>query len=466
MLKLSVPKLTTAQLVVMSFVLVIFIGTILLRLPYAHVGELSWTDAVFTATSATCVTGLIVKDTGHDFTMFGQIVIMCLIQIGGLGLMTLSSAFLLLMGRRLTRSHWTIVRDMFDVNGQIRLRTLIQGILLVTLICEALGSFILYEWWQSAPPAHIPLMMKENLLFSAIFHAISAFCNAGFSLFSNNLESFVRDPVTTVVIALLFIIGGLGYFVLVELIWKIWKERHHWRRLPAVLSLHTRLVLRVTFILILSGTILILVFESGNPIFHSLNWYQRLLAAFFQAVTPRTAGFNTLPIDQLTTPTLLLMMTLMVIGASPGSTGGGIKTTTLAILYGSARAEIQGDDEVLIMHRRIPRETVRRAIAVGFIALGVIGVGALFILFFEATFVPFKHVGGLYLRILFETISAFGTVGLSTGLTGQLTTLSKWLLSIIMLFGRVGPLTIVYTITERRIQPQTIELPEEPVMIG
>lgn len=459
-------RLSSTHIVILSFVGVILAGTLLLKMPFSHYGELTWTDALFTATSATCVTGLIVKDTGKDFTLIGQIIIMVMIQVGGVGLMTLSSAFLLILGRRITRQQWTIIREMFDVNGQIKLRTLILGVLAVTLIFESIGTTILYFWWRAGNSIHFANDPVSPLFFNALFHAVSAFCNAGFSLFSRNLEPFVGDPITCLVIASLFIIGGLGYFVIVELAWKIWNERQHWRRLPAVISLHTRLVLRVTVLLIVVGTALILLFEIKNPAFSGMNIKERILSAFFQAVTPRTAGFNTVPIDRLTTPSLLLIMVLMFIGASPGSTGGGIKTTTLSILFGSARAEIYGEDDVLLFHRKIPRETVRRAIALGFISVGVVGTGALLLLFFEVGFIPFKDIGNLYLKILFETISAFGTVGLSTGLTSTLSDASKLLLCLIMLFGRVGPLTIAYTIAIRKKTSSAIELPEEPVMIG
>lgn len=459
-------KRTPPQLLVLSFLFVILLGTIVLKLPFAHKGKLSLTDALFTATSATCVTGLIVKDTGKDFTRAGQIIILILIQIGGLGLMTISSAFILFLGKNIGRTQWQIMRDVFTGNGNIHVITLIRWVVVLTCIFESLGTLLLlWRWGKITPRMIVYGMNKEDTLFYALFHAISAFNNAGFSLFTKNFETLHDDAYTILTIAGLIIFGGLGYFVIFELFVKMLKEREHWRRLPSVLSLHTRLVLLVTLVLIVVGTGLFLVLESGNTL-RSLPFTERLLAAFFQAVTPRTAGFNSLDIGQLTTSTLLLLMLLMMIGASPGSTGGGIKTSTAGVLYGAVRAEIVGEKEILMFHRMIPKETVRRAIAVVAMAITLVASATMLIIFIEAFYTPFYQAQSLFIQVTFETVSAFGTVGLSTGLTPTLHGMSKIVLCIVMLLGRVGPLTVALTFSETKQRILTVELPEESPMIG
>ncbi len=457
--------LSPIQRALLSFLIPILIGTFLLKLPYATKSGIRLIDALFTATSATCVTGLIVLDTGTDFTFFGQIVILILIQLGGLGLMTLSAYFIVLFGRRLSFEQWHTLRSTFSAEERISVPRMLRNILLIAFFFEGLGTLILYFHWKSKLPKIYP---DKDVLFASIFHAISAFCNAGFSIFSENLARFQGDVLVNFTIAGLFIIGGLGFYVIIELFQKI---RYEGRsiftrgRFFQILSLHTKLVITTTGILIFSGTFLLLILEWTNTLQH-LSTFQKIVAAFFQAVTPRTAGFNTVDIGNMSSSALLIIMVLMFVGASPGSTGGGIKTTTLSILYTAAISELQNRDDVYIFNRRIPKPTIRRAITVTLLSIVVVACATAWLLFFETGLKPYKNAGSAYLSLLFETISAFGTVGLSTGITPNLHTWSKFVLCFVMFFGRVGPLTIGYAILERQRQPSIIDMPDESPLLG
>ncbi|MBN2029676.1 hypothetical protein JW824_05470 [bacterium] len=434
-------RLNTAQIVAISFVGTILVGTILLTFPSATAdgNGASFVDALFTSTSATCVTGLIVQDTPNYFSSFGQIVILVLIQLGGLGIMTYS-AFLALIVGRFSFGQRRIVQEMFEEERNIY--NMIFYIFKMTLIIECLGILLLFARWIFV--FNDPL----KCIYLSIFHSISAFCNAGFSLFSDSLSRFVSDPITNIIMMFLIIVGGIGFITIHEI-------AHLPTRSKRALSTHTKTVLITSFFLIGIGFLAVFFFEfDGILLKYSIP--AKLWASLFQSVTTRTAGFNTLPIESLTNVTLTIMIFFMFIGASPGSTGGGIKTTTFAVLLLSVRSVFKGEGSVKADRKTIPAAGIIKALALLVSALILVLVIFLLLLFTEDK--P-------YLSLLFETISAFGTVGLSTGITPELTVQGKLLITLLMYIGRIGPLTMGLALT-KEIMKEKIEYPETRILIG
>ncbi len=432
-----------------SFAAAIGIGWALLNLPQATpAGQvpISPLDSLFTATSATCVTGLIVKDTPGDFSLFGQLVILCLIQAGGLGIMTFAAVFDVLRRRGLSVRRRLIVQDLTTTGDGGDARRLVSGILLFTLIAEVAGAVALWLRWRG----HTGSLGGDVLL--SVFHSISAFCNAGFSLFSTSLETFVGDPAVNVVIGTLIIVGGIGFPVVRTLRRQVALKRAGVRR---PLNLHARLALVTTVWLLLIGFVGILLLERQSSL-RDLNPAERISAAAFQSLTPRTAGFNTVPINRLAPPTLLFVILLMFIGASPGSTGGGIKTTTAAILFLIGRAMVSGSDRVPAFGRDIPSAVRHRAVAVGALFGSAVIAGTILLCVTD---------GLLLADSLFEVTSALGTVGLSTGVTPGLTAAGKIIITIAMYVGRVGPLSLALAVQAERAR-FAARFPEEHVMVG
>lgn len=439
-------KMDPAKIVVGSFVAVITLGTLLLTMPLATVDGrgLSVVNAIFTATSATCVTGLIVVDTGRTFTVFGQLVILALIQVGGLGVMTLSTFFLTMVGRRLSLRGKMVVQDALNYYEMSSLLELVRYILIFTLVLELMGTLLL----------SVPFYHREGWrgVYLAFFHAISAFCNAGFSLYSTSLVSYRGDVVVNFTVMGLIVLGGLGFPVLLDLYYRYLRFKGRSRRL----KFQTRLVLIITSLLVVLGAVTIFFFEAPNLLAH-LSWKEKFLASLFQAVTPRTAGFNTLNIGGLREVTLFFLMILMFIGASPGGTGGGIKTTTAAIVFYTIRAIIREEKEVNLLGKTVPSQVVSKAFAIFFLSMALLVTSILLLLIFEQS-MPL-------IKLAFEAVSAFGTVGLSTGITSTLSVPSKVLISVVMLAGRVGPLTLVLAMAHRESPPE-IRYPEAQVMVG
>ena len=435
------------QTVAASFVIVALLGSLLLITPWANQGpRISWVDAFFTSTSAVCVTGLTVTDPGSTFTLFGQIVILGLIQAGGLGIMTFSVLLIMFSGRRISVYGRIITELTFTPHPEVQIYALLRTIIGATLAIEATGAILLY------------FFTPDRGLFSAGFHAISAFCNAGFSLFPDNLCQFRGHLGVNLVITTLVILGGLGFYVVFECL------RYRPWRPGSRLSLHSKTVISVTAGLLLSGTVVIYFLEANN-LLKGLPLGERILAAWFQSVTPRTAGFNTIDLGQATTATLLFMVLLMFVGASPGSTGGGVKTTTLGVMIALAKNKLRGREEVDLFKASISNRAVARALSVTILAILII-VGALFLLlWWETGSQPFGQTSNRFIEYLFETTSAFGTVGLSTGLTARLTALSKLVLCAVMLLGRIGPLTVAHAVG-RRYGRGKFRYAEESVMIG
>jgi trk system potassium uptake protein TrkH len=436
-------NLTPPKVLALGFAGVILTGALLLTLPLASTyGESTdFLTALFTATSAVCVTGLVVVDTGTHFSPLGQFIILALIQVGGLGFMSMATLFFLLMGRRIGLSNRILIREAFnqiDAAGVVRL---VRSVFIFTALTE--GGFALVLAWRWAQELDL-----SRALWLGVFHSVSAFNNAGFDLFGGfrSLTGYVEDPVVVLAISSLIVLGGIGFSVVVN----VWESRvRH-------LTTHARLVLRMTGILIAGGTLLILLLEGSN-LLASFTWPGKILAAYFQAVTPRTAGFNTLDIAGLRSATQFFLVVLMFIGASPGSTGGGIKTTTIGLLAMAVWSQGRGQEDVVLLGRRIPVEQVNRALAVTFVSGGLVVFVTLLLCLTE---------GAEFLTVLFETVSAFGTVGLSMGITPKLSTLGRLLVIFTMYAGRVGPLTLVFALAQSRRPQNGVKHVEDRVLIG
>lgn len=440
--------LTPAQIVSLSFGVGILVGTLLLLLPIAHAPgvQVQPLDALFTATSALCVTGLAVLDTGSQFSRFGHVVIMLLVQTGGLGVITLGTLLALFSGRRIGFRERMNLQTQFNslhVGGVVRL---IKKLLVLVLCAELIGMLLLL-------PSFIEAEGWGEGFFYALFHSVSAFNNAGFGLYPNNLVPFVDDLLLNLVIMMQIVVGGLGFVVLMDLFSYLNPKRE---RKP--LTLHSKIVLLTTAALIVGGTLIILVFEwSNQATFGLLSWPDKILASLFQAVTPRTAGFNTLDYGLMHPGTLIFTMLLMFIGGSPGSTAGGIKTITFFILLCSAWSISRGRTELTVFGRHIELTTVIKAGSIALISMIVLGAAATLL-----TFTDHEH-GSLSLG--FEAVSAFGTVGLSTGITPQLNPVSKFILIALMYLGRLGPLTLALALVESKPE-RRVNYPTEDIVIG
>ncbi len=441
-------KMSPGQIVLLSFALIIFVGTVLLSFPIAAADgkEIPLIDAFFTATSATCVTGLTTLQINEHFSFLGQCIILILIQIGGLGYMTLYSSMSIILGKSLAVKDQVLMQDLLDINSFEDLISMINNIIKYTLIIESAGAILLT----------IAFNMKGyefgEALYFGVFHSISAFCNAGFSLFDNSLESFAMDPLVNFTITALIILGGLGFIVLKEGEAIIRKKRK-----LINLSVHSKVVLTANFFLIFLLTIYIFFSEYLHA-FRDYELWEQLQLAFFHSVTTRTAGFNTLPLNIFHSHTLYLFSLFMFIGASPGSTGGGIKTTTFAILVQSVKATLKGRDRVEFFDRTVPNIVVVRAISIIVVSLMLVSLFVLILMRIEP-----EHD---FQAVSFEVMSAFATVGLSLGITPYLSVGGKIIISLLMLVGRVGPLTMVLAIGQPKETSGNVDYPKGRIMIG
>ena len=435
-----------ARVIATAFAAAVVVGTALLMLPVSRAGEgrADLLTALFHATSAVCVTGLATVDTGTYWSGFGQGVILLLIQVGGLGIMTLASLVALLLSRRLGLRARLIAQAETKSLSAADVRRVIGRVVLFSLVCEAVVATVLTARFATAyderPPA---------ALYDGVFHAVSAFNNAGFALFSDSLMSYVTDPWITGTIAVAVIVGGLGFPVVFELL-------RSWRR-PRSWSVLTRITVVVTAVLLVVGTVGMLAAEGKNPdTLGGLGPGAAVLAAFVAGVMPRTAGFNNLDIGAFQPETLLLTDGLMFIGGGSAGTAGGIKVTTFGVLAYVLWAEMRGDTDVEVGRRRVPATNQRQALAVALLSVGVVAVATLVL---EAlTDFPFEQV-------LFETVSAFATVGLSTGITADLPDAAQVLVVVLMFVGRIGPLTLASGLAFRQ-RGRRHQLPEERTIVG
>ncbi|WP_458413001.1 TrkH family potassium uptake protein [Schinkia sp. CFF1] len=439
-------NLDPPKILVLGFAIVILIGTCLLTLPIATAdgNGLPFLDALFTATSATCVTGLVVVDTGSTFSTFGELVILSLIQVGGLGFMTFATLFFMLLGKKISLKERLLLKEAFNNVTTAGIVKLARRILIFTAVIELIGAIILAIRFSFDMPV-------GTAIYFGFFHSISNFNNAGFDLMGEfrSLTGYVDDPTVVLTICSLITLGGLGFIVMNELF-----EYRDTR----MLSVNTKVVLITTLILTLGATILIFLFEYGNEkTIGPLSFLGKTLGALFQAVTPRTAGANTLPIADLTHPTLFLTILLMFIGGGSGSTAGGIKITTFAVLMATVWAQLKGNEDIVLFKRRIVIETILKALTVA-------TSGALIVTIITFLLSITEH-GQNFIVYLFEASSAFGTVGLSMGLTPELSPIGRFLIIFTMFAGRLGPLTLAFAITKRRKQ-EAFKYLKGNIMIG
>ncbi|EMF47037.1 Potassium uptake protein, integral membrane component, KtrB [Planococcus halocryophilus Or1] len=423
-----------------SFLFLIMLGTLLLKLPFATTQPISWTDALFTATSATTVTGLSVFDPGTVLTAFGELVLLVLIQCGGIGLMTFAVAILILFRKKVGLQHRIYLQESFTQSSIGGIVKLVKLILTFALTVEAVATILLTIYW-------IPQFGFKDALNYSIFHVISAFNNAGFSLFPDNMISFAGDPLVTVLISSLFIIGGIGFTVVMDVAQK--KSFRRW-------ALHTKLMVGGTLILNSLAMLVFFLLEYNNPgTLGNMSLFDKLVTSYFSAVTPRTAGFNMLDYGALEDPTLLFTMLLMFIGGGSASTASGIKLTTFIVVILATVSFLRSRREPEIFGRSIRLETVIRSLAITTISVLLV-VLFLFLLTVSEK-IPF-------LPLAFEVVSAFGTVGLSMGISGDMTSIGEVLLSIVMFTGRIGPLTLFFILMKPR--KENYRYPYDPVFTG
>ncbi|WNZ21597.1 ATPase [Leptolyngbya sp. NK1-12] len=444
--------MTVARTVCLGFIAVILVGTLLLTLPISTATG-AWGDlvtALFTSTSAVCVTGLVVVDTGTYFSFWGQLFIMLLIQVGGLGYMTATTFLLLLLGRKFGLRDKLAIQQSLDQQGLSGVDKLLRSIIAVTLIFELTGTFAML-------PVFVPDYGWDRGLWLSLFHSISAFNNAGFGLFPDNFISYATSVPINIIIPLLIIFGGIGYQVIMDgYLWL--RDRVQRRRGRLIFSLHFKIVVSTTLLLLAVGTIAFLLVEYDNPeTFSQYNFNEKLLLAWFQGVVPRTAGFNSIDYGKMTDAGLFITIALMFIGASPGGTGGGIKTTTFRILFDCTKAVLQGKEEVVSYQRQIPMTLILKAVGVVF--------GSIMTVILATTLIALADPEVEFIRILFEAVSAFATVGLSTGITAAVSTSAKLVLIATMYIGRVGVLLLISAILGDP-SPSMINYPEENLLIG
>ncbi len=440
----SKTKLNGVQILALGFIALIIIGAIILSLPISsRSGESTdFLDAIFTSTSAVCVTGLITLDTSTHWSTFGQTVIMTLIEIGGLGFMSFAVLISLILGKKITLRERLIMQEAMNTYSIQGLVKMVKYVLIFTVSVQFIGALLLSTQF-------VPEYGALRGVFYSVFHSISAFCNAGFDLFGTSLVTYSSNSVVILVISALIIIGGLGFTVLLEL--------YDFKGIKK-LSIHAKVVIIITLILIFGGTILMLIFEFNNTqSIGNMNLNDKLLNSFFAAVTPRTAGFNSVQTSGMTLASKILTIILMLIGGSPGSTAGGLKTVTCGILVLTVISVIKGREDTEVFGRRFTKEIVYKAFTIVFIGISLV-IGVTMIL-------SYTEVGSNFVDLLYESASALGTVGLTLGLTPNLTPIGKILIMVMMYLGRVGPLTVMLALTRKR-KKLGYKYPEGKILIG
>ncbi|MGD0035488.1 TrkH family potassium uptake protein [Paenibacillus illinoisensis] len=442
--RLHIAKFLSPPLILVGgFLLIISIGTILLMLPISNrSGEhLAFIDALFTATSAACVTGLVVVDVGTTFNLFGQIVIMVLMQLGGLGFMTIATLFALVLGKRISLKDRLLLKEAINADSMEGIVRIIRKVLIFSFTIEGVAAVILALRWA----AEMPL---GQAAYYGIFHSVSLFNNGGFDLFGNSFQHYTGDLLFNLTASVLVISGGLGFVVLNDLF-----EFHKRRRL----SLQSKLVLSVSGALIGIGALVVFIFEFTNGhTLASLTWHEKIYASIFQSVSTRSSGTSSIDITEMRQATQFFFILLMFIGASPGSTGGGIKTTTFLIMIGAVYAMIRGNKDIVFFRSRVPKELLMRALTIIMVSLIIFMIVVMLLLTTEdAPFLP----------LMFEAASAIGTVGLSVGVTHELTDIGKLIICFTMFVGRIGPLTIAYALRPRK-EKKLYRHPEGRIIIG
>ena len=442
----KITDISPTRMIVSSFAILIFLGALLLNLPVASNSGVSigLVNALFTATSATCVTGLIIADTLTQWTLFGQIIIIVLIQVGGLGIITLATFFSAILGRKVGMKGRILAQASISEYSFTEVVALIKGIVLITFVIEAIGALLLSIRF-------VPMFGARGIYIS-IFQSISSFCNAGFDLMGGykSLTEFNAEPIILYTTAALIVVGGLGFIV--------WKDLYDYR-VNRTLYLHTKLVLIMTVLLIFGGALFFLFQEFSNPAtMGALNFSEKINASIFQSVTTRTAGYNSIDLNGMTEISKMFSVFLMFIGAAPGSTAGGVKVTTLAIVIVAIVSNIKGNSETIVLKRKVGQDVINKSLAI---------IGLSMILVFAMTTIIISIEGLPFINVLFECTSAFGTVGQSTGITPLLHDSSKLLLAFTMFLGRVGPLTFAVALAMREKKTlQNSVYPEGKIMVG
>ncbi len=449
----TIKRVSPAQIILIGFLAFIFFGAVLLNLPISASSghSIGFLDALFTSTSAVCVTGLSVIEVGTVLSPFGQVILLLLIQIGGLGFMITTSFIFMLIGKRITLKERMVLQESLNETSLSGIVRMARNILLVTLIVESAGILLLMLRF-------VPDYGLARGLWFSVFHAISAFCNAGFDLLGlgNSLVSYANDPIVNFTIMGLIIIGGIGFFVILEVFQRMKQRVKH------KFSTHTKIVLITTAALIAAGFVIFFVVEYNNPkTLGPLPTGSKIMAALFESVTTRTAGYATIMQGDMTSVSKLTAIILMFIGASPAGTGGGIKTSTFTVVMLVVFSIIRGHDDVTVMKRRLGRDVAMRAVAITFLAIAFVGILTIALSVAETMHFDISD-------LLFELTSAFGTVGLSTGITAQLSAASKIILIVAMYAGRVGLLTISIAIANRMSgkTQNKMKYPEDKVMVG
>lgn len=440
-------KMNRSMVVGLSFIGIILIGALLLMLPISHTnGEwMPFIDALFTATSATCVVGLIIEDTGTYFNLLGQLIIILLIQIGGVGVMTLTTMIILGMGKKLGLKERLLIQEALNQDGPAGVINLAKRMLRYTAVIELFFGTVLALYWYDTTDLGL------KAIYFGYWHSISAFCNGGFDLMGNfsSLTAFAEDWVVNICVMSLITLGGLGFAVEGEIL-----HKHNWRKF----NLQTKVVILGYLILSLVGGLIIWLFEAGNmDTIGGLSESSQFIASLFQSVTCRTAGFNTVDVSLMREDTLFLMMILMFIGGAPASTAGGLKITTTAVLIMSTVAFLRGRKDVVIFHKRISEDVIFKSMGVFVLCVLWIGIAFAGLLVFNDTH---KH----FHLILCELFSAFGTVGLGVGITSEWNTICKMILIITMFIGRIGILTFTMSIVSKK--PDKLRYPSEDMIIG
>ena len=446
-------KLSTTQIILLSFLVTILIGSGLLALPISSAsGEaVPYLDALFTATTSTCVTGLVTIPTVSTWSVFGQIVILLLIQIGGLGIITIMSGLMLLLNRKMGIDDRLLIQDAFNLNTMSGLAKFIKNVLIGTLIIEGVGA-VLYMI------VFVPDFGARGIWIS-VFNSVSAFCNAGIDIIAeNSLCNYATNPLINIVTSALIILGGLGYIVWWDVIRVVKSRSPKNRKIFRHLSLHSKIAITATAVLILVGAILIFIFEYDNPLtIGKMSLFDKIQISLFQSVTTRTAGFATIPQENLTNASATVSIVLMLIGGSPVGTAGGMKTVTIAVLICSAFATIRNKNSVTLFGRRISEESIKKAVSVVVMFLTICAISTILLM---------ATSNASPLDAVFETVSATATVGLSRNLTATLNTFGKLIIIVTMYFGRVGPISLAIALGSKNESQNVISEPTEDISIG
>lgn len=446
-------KLSTTQIILLSFLVTILIGSGLLALPISSAsGEaVPYLDALFTATTSTCVTGLVTIPTVSTWSVFGQIVILLLIQIGGLGIITIMSGLMLLLNRKMGIDDRLLIQDAFNLNTMSGLAKFIKNVLIGTLIIEGVGA-VLYMI------VFVPDFGARGIWIS-VFNSVSAFCNAGIDIIAeNSLCNYATNPLINIVTSALIILGGLGYIVWWDVIRVVKSRSPKNRKIFRHLSLHSKIAITATAVLILVGAILIFIFEYDNPLtIGKMSLFDKIQVSLFQSVTTRTAGFATIPQENLTNASATVSIVLMLIGGSPVGTAGGMKTVTIAVLICSAFATIRNKNSVTLFGRRISEESIKKAVSVVVMFLTICAISTILLM---------ATSNASPLDAVFETVSATATVGLSRNLTATLNTFGKLIIIVTMYFGRVGPISLAIALGSKNESQNVITEPTEDISIG